>query len=114
MIILTAIQFFVPVFSPVILVLVNIYGMKLTVRVAMVFSTLKLLAIVFIIVVGIVTVIIRQCVPERLHHPFQPLEGHEPSVPSVALALYGVLWAYDAWYVDPCYCIRLVTMYDVM
>ena len=66
----------------------------------MVFSTLKLLAIVFIVAVGAITVIIRQCVPERLHHPFQPLEGHEPSVPSVALALYGVLWAYDAWYVE--------------
>lgn len=65
----------------------------------MLFSGLKLLAVAFIVAVGVITVSVRQSVPERLHHPFQPLECHEPSVTSVALALYGVLWAYDAWYV---------------
>ena len=80
-----------------ILILVNIYGIKLTVQVTMLFSGLKLLAIVFIVAVGVVTVSVRQSVPERLHQPFQPLECHQPSVTSVALALYGVLWAYDAW-----------------
>ena len=84
-------------FHAVILILVNIYGIKLTVQVTMLFSGLKLLAIVFIVAVGVITVGVRQSVPERLHQPFQPLECHEPSVSSVALALYGVLWAYDAW-----------------
>ena len=83
---------------PVILILVNSYGVKITVRVTMMFSALKLLAIAFIVAVGIIIVSVRQCVPERLHQPFQPLEGLEPSISSVALALYGVLWAYDAWY----------------
>ena len=85
-----------------ILVLINIYGIKLIVRISMIFSGLKLSAIVFIVAVGVITVSVRQCVPERLHQPFKPLEGHEPSVTSVALALYGVLWAYDAWYVHVC------------
>ena len=58
------------------------------------------MAIGFIVTVGLITVSIRQYVPERIHEPFKPLEGHEPSVYSVALALYGVLWAYDAWYVS--------------
>ena len=89
-------------FLSAILVLVNIYGIKLTVCVTMIFSTLKLLAVTFIIAMGAITVSIRQCVPERLHQPFQPLEGHEPSLSSVALALYSVLWAYDAWYVVSC------------
>ena len=75
----------------VILILINIYGIKLTVQVTMLFSGLKLLAIVFIVAVGVITVGVRQCVPERLHQPFQLLECHEPSVSSVALALYGVL-----------------------
>ena len=79
------------------LIHVNIYGIKLTVQVTMFFSGLKLLAIAFIVAVGIITVSIRRSVPERLHQPFQLLECHEPSVSSVALALYGVLWAYDAW-----------------
>ena len=82
--------------------------MKLIVRVAVIFSALKLLAIVFIVAVGFITVAIRRCVPEELHHPFKPLEGHEPSVPSVALALYGVLWAYDAWYANIFFYITLL------
>ena len=84
----------------VILVLVNIYGIKHIVRLSILFSGLKLMAIVFIIAVGTITVAVRRYVPERIHEPFKPLEGHEPSIYSVALALYGVLWAYGAWYVN--------------
>ena len=84
----------------VILVLVNSYSMKLTVRVTMIFSGFKLLAIAFIVALGIVTAIVQQSIPERLNQPFLPLEGHEPSVSSVALALYGVMWAYNGWYVS--------------
>ena len=86
-------------FLVVILVLINSYSVKLTARVTTILSGLKLLAIVFIVAVAIVTVIIRQCFPEEIHRPFQAVKGHEPSSSSVALALYGVMWAYDGWYV---------------
>lgn len=65
----------------------------------MVFAALKLVAVAFIVVVGVITVVVRHSVPERLHQPFQPLDDHEPSITSIAVALYGVLWAYDGWYV---------------
>ena len=55
----------------VIFILVNIYGIKLTVQVTMLFSGLKLLAIVFIVAVSVITVGVCQSVPERLHQPFQ-------------------------------------------
>ena len=87
-----------PCLIAVILVLVNCYSVKLTAYVSMVFSGLKLLAIVFIVVVGFITIMIRKSFPDQFLQPFQPLEGHEPSTASVAVALYGVLWAYDGWY----------------
>lgn len=87
-----------PCLIAVILVLVNCYSVKLTAYVSMVFSGLKLLAIVFIVVVGFITIMIRKSFPDQFLRPFQPLEGHEPSTASVAVALYGVLWAYDGWY----------------
>ena len=86
----------------VILVLVNCYSVKLTARVSVVFSGLKILAIAFIVVVGIVTAIVNRCYPDELRQPFQPLEGHEPTASSVALALYSVMWAYDGWLVHVC------------
>ena len=86
-------------FLTVTLVLVNCYSVRLTAYVSVVFSGLKVLAIIFIVGVGIVTVIGRKSFPEGLLQPFEPLEGHEPSTASVAIALYGVLWAYDGWYV---------------
>ena len=73
----------------------NCYSVRLTAYVSVVFSGLKLLAVVFIIIMGIITVISRKSFPERLH---RPLEGHKPSTTSIAIALYGVLWAYDGWY----------------
>jgi amino acid transporter len=84
--------------TTVVLVLVNCYSVRLTAYVSVVFSGLKVMAIVFIIGVGIITVMIRKSFPDQLHRPFEPMEGHEPSTASIALALYGVLWAYDGWY----------------
>ena len=84
-------------FVAVILSLVNIYSVKCTAYVTVVFSGLKLVSIAFIVIVGVLTVILRQSFPERLHQPFEPLEGHHPSIASVAVALYGVMWAYDGW-----------------
>ena len=82
----------------VILVLVNCYSVRLTAYVSVVFSGLKVLAIIFIVGLGIITVIIQKSFPDQLLRPFDPLEGHEPSAASVAVALYGVLWTYDGWY----------------
>ena len=87
------------VLHSVILVLVNCYSVKLTARVTVIFSGLKILAIAFIVVVGVITAIVHRCYPDELRQPFQPLEGHEPTASSVALALYGVMWAYDGWLV---------------
>ena len=87
-------------FPTVILVLVNCYSVKLTARVSVIFSGLKMLAIAFIVAVGIITALIDWCYPSELDHPFQPLEGHEPTPSSVALALYSVMWAYDGWLVQ--------------
>ena len=81
----------------VILSLINIYSVKCTAYVTVVFSGLKLISIAFIVIVGVLTVMLRQSFPERLHQPFEPLEGHHPSIGSVAIALYGVMWAYDGW-----------------
>ena len=82
----------------VILVLVNCYSVRLTAYVSVVFSGLKVLAIILIVGLGIITVIIQKSFPDQLLRPFDPLEGHEPSAASVAVALYGVLWTYDGWY----------------
>ena len=86
-------------YTAVILVLVNCYSVKLTARVTVVFSGLKMLAVIFIVAVGIITAAVRQGVPDELLQPFKPLEGHEPTASSVALALYSVMWAFDGWLV---------------
>ena len=71
--------------------------MKLAARVMTLFSVLKVVALVFIVVVGIIVVIIRGGLPADLRDPFKPLDGHTPDIPSIATALYGVTFAYDAW-----------------
>ena len=86
----------------VILVLVNCYSVRLTALVSMVFSGLKLLAVAIIVGASVVTVIVRKSLPDWLLQLFHPLEGHDPSIASVAVALYGVLWAYNGWYVMLC------------
>ena len=69
----------------------------------MIVSGIKLLSIAFIVAVGVITAIAHMCVPDGVLQPFKPLEGHEPSASSVALALYGVMWAYNGWYVNYVY-----------
>ena len=73
------------------LILVNFYGIELTVQVTMLFSGLKLLAIVFIVAVGVVTVSVCQSVLERLHQPFQLLECHQKAFCLVSDP--GSLWS---------------------
>ena len=64
-------------------------------------------AVIFIVAVGIVTAAVRQGLPGELHQPFRPLEGHEPTASSVALALYGVMWAFDGWLVPYLLCMHV-------
>lgn len=71
--------------------------MKLAAKVMSVFTVTKLLAVVFIILIGVIFMIKRQTFPDTFKHPFHTLEGQEPSVSSVGLSLYSVLWAYDGW-----------------
>lgn len=84
-------------FTTVILMLVNMYSVKAMARVTVIFSGLKLVAIVFIVAVAVITAVSRRRFPEELRNPFLPQDGHEPTASSIALALYGVMWAYDGW-----------------
>ena len=61
------------------------------------FMVIKLLAILFIVLLGVGFMIKDRTFPDSFKHPFEPLDGKEPSVPTVALSLYGVLFAYDGW-----------------
>ena len=62
-----------------------------------VFSVTKVLAIVFIVAVGLVFITEERTFPSSFTNPFQVLPGQEPSVSSIGLSLYSVLWAYDGW-----------------
>ena len=83
-------------FPLVTLGLMNCYSLKLAARVMNVFTGLKILAVVFIALVGIIFMI-RRGVPENFKHPFATVPGLEPDVSSITLSLYGVLWAYSGW-----------------
>ena len=72
-------------------------SVKFTARVITVLSALKVIALVFVTLVGISHVLINGCFPSDVQYPFQPKEGFEPTVSSIAIALYGVTFAYDGW-----------------
>lgn len=57
------------------------------------------MAVVFVAVVGVVFTLHKGTYPETFNRPFQPTEGHVTSPATIALAMYGVLWSYDGWYV---------------
>ena len=78
----------------IILAALNCYSVKVFGRIETLFSSIKLLACAFIFIVGIGFVISKGCFPPAFHHPF---EGTTSSPGSVAIALFGVLWAYDGW-----------------
>ena len=73
---------------------VNCYSVKLVGRIATIFTSVKLLSCAFIIIVGVRYVIARGCFPIAFHQPF---EGTTHSPSNVAIALFGVLWAYNGW-----------------
>ena len=60
-------------------------------------TILKMFAVVFIAILGIAVVISKQSFPEDAHHLFDPRKGFELTASDLALAFYGVLWAYDGW-----------------
>ena len=76
----------------IILAALNSYSVKLYGRIQTLFSSMKLLACAFLFFVGIGFVCSRGCFPPAFHHPF---EGTTHSPSRVAIALFGVLWAYD-------------------
>ena len=79
----------------VILVLINCYSVKLSARVMSVLSVTKLLAVAFIVVVGVIFMITRKGdFPDGFTHPFS---GKQPSVFGVGQSLYSVLFAYNGW-----------------
>ena len=84
-------------FFTVTLAMINCYSLKLASRVMTVFTVVKILTFVFIVVVGVVFMIKRQSFPESFEHPFRTVPGLSLSVPSFASSLYGVLWAYTGW-----------------
>ena len=60
-------------------------------------SVTKLLVVLFIVLLGVSFMIKNRMFPDSFKHPFEPLDDKEPSVPSVALSLYSVSWAYTGW-----------------
>ncbi len=86
------------VYLTVIITLLNCYSLKLASKVTTVFSVTKLLAVCFIVAVGVIFMVKRQTFPVTFTHPFDVLPGQEPTVSSVGLSLYNVLWAYSGWY----------------
>ena len=78
----------------IVLAALNSYSVKLFGRIETLFSSMKLLACAFIFIIGIGFVFSKGCFPPAFHRPF---EGTTHSPSSVAVALFGVLWAYDGW-----------------
>ena len=66
-------------------------------------TVFKILAVVLIAGIGLVEVMTSKNTPDSFHHPFTPVEEFKLSPSSLALGLYGVLWAFDGWCVIGCY-----------
>ena len=84
-------------YSVVILALINSYSLKFASKVMSVFSMAKILAILFIVVVGVIFMIKEQAFPHTFTNPFETLPEQQPTVSSVGLSFYNVLWAYEGW-----------------
>lgn len=81
----------------VLVTLINSLSVKATAHVVTFLSTSKVLAVLFVAVVGVLYSLNKAVFPEAFRHPFKTVEGHVGSPSTVALALYGVLWSYDGW-----------------
>ncbi|XP_064385922.1 Y+L amino acid transporter 2-like isoform X2 [Halichondria panicea] len=74
--------------------LVNIYSVKWANRVSNWLSFLKFISLAFIVVLGIYHIIANRCFSSDASSPFN---GATKDISSIALALYGVMYAYDGW-----------------
>jgi len=74
--------------------MINCYSIKLSAKMMTVLTFLKLVACGFVIALGVYHLIRTGCLPEDSRHPFQ---GSTTNPVNWALALYGVMWACDAW-----------------
>jgi len=80
------------------LALVNCYGLKSAARLMSFFTVCKLLTVAFVVMLGGYFIMWREHdVPHTFWHPFENLKGEPPTIMSVALSFYSVLFAYDGW-----------------
>ena len=78
--------------------LVNCFGLKFAARMTSFFTLFKIFTVVFIMVLGLVSVVIqRNNLPSSFLNPFENLNDEAPTVFSVALSVYSVQFAYDGW-----------------
>ena len=81
--------------------ILNCYSVKLTAKVMSVLTALKLLACGFVIVLGLYHLIRTGCFPKDSQQPFANsvvvTSSFIDASVKIALALYGVMWACDAW-----------------
>ena len=80
-----------------IITFLNCYSLKLASKVTSAFTVTKLLAVAFIATVGVIFIARERTFPESFTNPFEFLPGQEPTVSTVGLSLYNVLWAYNGW-----------------
>ena len=84
--------------SLVLLAVVNCYGLKSAAAMMSFFTVCKLMTVVFIMLVGVYHLLWKEHeVPPTFWRPFENLNGELPTVYSVALSFYSVLFAYDGW-----------------
>ena len=76
--------------------------MKTTANVVRLLSTLKIVAVILVAVVGVFFTVHKSVYPEVFSHPFRTIDGHVTTPSTIALAMYGVLWSYDGWYATIC------------
>ena len=89
--------YYFSILCAVIIGLVNCYGLKSAARMMFVFTITKVVMVLFIVVIGIGILLQKERLPNTYRHPFDNLHGEPPSVFSVALSFYSVLFAYDGW-----------------
>ncbi len=72
--------------------------MKVATKIITLLSTVKVLSLVSIIAVGLIYTLYHRKIPDVFNQPFEARDGYVPTASSLSLALYGVLWSYDGWY----------------
>lgn len=81
----------------VMLAMVNCYSLKLATKMMSLLSVAKMFALLFIVIIGVIFILVRSTFPHSFTHPFDVLSGQEPSVPSISLSIYSVMFAYNGW-----------------